>query len=121
MLNASGAWIDEMLGAVAGVSLTYTRGATTLTLAASDGDASIGREDSASDRDGGTRIESSGRVYFVRVSALTLGEPAEGDLIQETVNGVARRYKVMRPETGDRAWRFWDAEQTVYRIHTRRV
>ena len=121
LLN-SAAWLNRMLGTAAGVAITYTRGATTLTITEASGDATVGREQSTSEREGGPRKEWFDRDYLIRVSALTtLGEPQEGDLIAETINGVERAYKIMRPSNGERAWRFSDTEETCYRLHTKRV
>ncbi|MFO0806038.1 MAG: hypothetical protein U0791_23275 [Gemmataceae bacterium] len=116
------AWLNRMLGAAAGVTITYTRGATTIPITAASGDATVGREQSTSEREGGPRKEWFDRDYLIRVSALSaLGEPQEGDLITETINGVERSYKIMRPSNGERAWRFSDTEDHCYRVHTKRV
>lgn len=115
-------WLSDMLGSTDGVALTYTRGATVITITAASGYATVGREEVSSDRDRGTRKEWRDRDYLIQVAALTeLGEPAEGDLITETINGTVRKFKVMRPDTGDKAWRYSDTEELTYRLHTKRV
>lgn len=121
LLN-NAAWLNDMLGCAAGVAITYTRGATTITITEASGHATVGREQSPSEREGGQRKEWFDRDYLIQVASLaSLGEPQEGDLITETVNGNERLYKVMRPPTGERAWRFSDTEETCFRVHTKRV
>jgi hypothetical protein len=121
LLN-NGDWLNTMLGSAAGVAITYTRGATVITITAASGGATVGREQSTSERDGGPRKEWTDRDYLITVAALAgLGEPQEGDLIQETINGVAAKFKLMRSDAGEPAWRFSDTEETCYRVHTKRV
>jgi hypothetical protein len=40
-------------------------------------------------------------------------------VIRETVNGIGRKYKVLRPDTGTRAWEWSDPQQTRYRVHVK--
>jgi hypothetical protein len=121
LLN-NAAWLNGMLGKAAGVAITYTRATVVVPITAASGNATVGREDATSEREGGPRKESSDRDYLIAVAALaSLGEPREGDLIQESINGVAAKFKVMRPDIGEPAWRFSDTEETCYRLHTKRV
>lgn len=118
--NAS--WLNSMLGKAGAVAITYTRAATTITITEASEDATVGREQSTSEREGGPRKEWFDRDYLIRVAALSeLGEPQEGDLIAETINGTERLYKIMRPQTGERAWKYSDTEDHCYRVHTKRV
>lgn len=118
--NAS--WLNSMLGTAAAVAISYTRGAVTVTITEASKNCTVGREQSTSERDGGQRKEWFDRDYLIRVAALTdLGDPQEGDLIAETINGTERLYKIARPATGDRAWRFSDTEDHCYRVHCKRV
>lgn len=128
MLN-NAEWLNDMIGSVAGVAITYVRDAVSITITAASGDCTVGREESVSEREGGPRKEWFDRDYLIRVSALASlatafpgqGEPREGDLITETVNGTERKFKVMRPDSGERAWRHSDTEGHCYRLHTKRV
>lgn len=122
MLDVCESWLDDMLGRVAGVAITITRDSKSVSITAESGDASVGREVSTSERDSGGRKEWSDRDYFVRATAYApLGEPEAGDLIRQTINGTVRLFKVFRPDTGERPWRWWDTGGTIYRLHTKKV
>ncbi len=121
LLN-NAAWLNRMLGTAGGVAISYTRGATTITITAASGDATVGREQARVDQGQGFAREWFDRDYLIRVEALAdLGEPQAGDLIAEMVNGNVRKYKVLRPDAGEKPWRFSDTEETCYRLHTKRV
>lgn len=111
-------WLPQKLQQAAGVgSLTYTRGAESITL-----EPWVGRTAFASNRpDGTARLEWGDRDYLVRVSELTFGEPAEGDRITETIEGVDCVFEVMQPDTGEPPWRFADPQRTMYRLHVKQV
>lgn len=98
-----------------GVSVTYTRSATTLTLTVVPGQAvAISQELPG-------RIEIAERDYLVAVADLTLGEPAIGDRITETIGGVPCVFEVMQPKTGEPAWRYSSQWRVLYRLHCKRV
>jgi len=48
-------------------------------------------------------------------------EPAEGDQIDVTLNGVTFTYEVMPPGTDEPAWRYMDPGRSALRIHTKLV
>lgn len=122
LLNDADGWLNGMLGVAAGIAISYTRGATTIPITAESGSAWVGRIAFSSNREGMARIEWGDRDYLLLASAIaSFGEPAEGDRIAETVNGVSCVYEVMRPDTGDPAWRWSDVEQTVLRLHVKQV
>lgn len=102
--------------AARGVTVSYARGATTLSITAVPAqvrsqalltnvvDMSFGERD-----------------YLIRASLLTLGEPAEGDRITETLAGESKMFEVIEPGQGEPSWRWHDRAETTYRIHTKRV
>ena len=100
----------------AGVSVTYTRAATALSITAI-----VGRTVFSSNAQDGPRIEFGDRDYLIQAVDLTIGEPAIGDRISETIDGVTRVFECMTPGTGEPAWRWSDPAHTVYRIHCKRV
>lgn len=102
-----------------GRSVTYTRGDSSLSLTAWLGRTLFSRL--ASPGVGGAAVEWGDRDYLVAVADLTLGEPALGDRITETINGTAVVFEVLTPDTGEPAWRYSDPTRTVWRIHTKRV
>jgi hypothetical protein len=61
------------------------------------------------------------RDYLIRAENLPFGTPRDGDRITETVDGAELTFDVQRPFTGEPAWRWSDAQRTVYRIHCKRV
>lgn len=67
------------------------------------------------------RIEISARDYLIAVADLTGGPPAIGDRVTETINGAAKTFEVMTPETGEPAWRYANELRQHYRIHCKAV
>lgn len=110
-------WLPGHAAQVAGVTVTYTRGATSRTITAV-----VGRTVFASQLDGGPRIEFGDRDYLIEATEMTaFGDPQIGDRIAETLNGTSRVWEVMTPGTGEPAWRWSDPQHTRYRVHTTQV
>lgn len=110
-------WLPGQAAQAAGVSVTYTRGATSRTVTAL-----VGRTVFSSNLDGGPRIEFGDRDYLIESSEMTaFGDPAIGDRITETLAGSQRVWEVMTPGTGEPAWRWSDPQHTRYRVHTTQV
>jgi hypothetical protein len=111
-------WLFPKVQAAAGESVTYTRGATTLSLTAV-----VGRTIFSSTIETvGARIEFGERDYLILASDLSsLGTPALGDRITETVGGSTRVYEVLPPASGDPPWRWSDPGMTIFRIHVKQV
>ncbi|HVL11177.1 MAG TPA: hypothetical protein VM529_01340 [Gemmata sp.] len=125
LLDGARAWLAEKCRAASGsVTVTYARGAESVTVAATPGRvAMLSRGDS---RDTPVRTELSERDYLIAVAdlaALTpdFGVPHEHDTVTETVNGEELVFEVRRPDNGERCWRYWDIGRTEYRIHCKRV
>jgi hypothetical protein len=113
-------WLPDMEQRAAGVTggVTYTRGATVLT----EVPAVVGRTVFASNQMGGARVEFGDRDYLIAAADLTLGEPALGDRITETIDGAAVVFEIVTPDTGEPAYRWSDGETRVtWRVHTKRV
>lgn len=101
-----------------GVAVTYARaGSGPLSLTAVPG-ATVYQ--SAPDG-AGVRQEVSERDYLVAVADLTLGTPALGDRVTETINGTAVTFEVATPKNGEPEWRYSSQWNVLYRIHCKRV
>ena len=109
-------WLHTTALRAAGVTVTYARGASSLTVSAI-----VGRTVFSSNALDGPRIEFGDRDYLIQATDLTIGEPAIGDRITEIIDGVTRVFEVLTPGTGEPAWRWSDPAHTVYRIHCKRV
>jgi len=97
-------------------SVSYTRGATTLSFTAW-----IGRTVFASNRQNAARIEFGEIDFLMEPSDLgSLSEPTVGDRIACTLNGVALTFEIM-PIPGEPAWRYSDPQRTRLRVHAKRV
>lgn len=102
-----------------GVSVTYTRGATAVTLVAA-----VGRDqaDDATTPTQNARLVNRERDYFIALGDLVaagFGTPDEGDTITETINGAAVDWVATRQDR-EACWRWADHEQTRVRVHTRK-
>lgn len=108
-------WLAPAVQAAAGVSVTYTRGATSVSLTPVPG-----RTVFVSNAEGAPRVEFGERDYLIPVSELTaLGVPKIGDRIAETIDGVTVTFEVQQPNAGEPAWRY-DQTRSVFRVHCKR-
>lgn len=108
------AWLPGMVQAAAGVSVIYTRGVRSITVTAV-----VGRQAMTSVIQNRVRVEWGDRDYLIAVADLTFGEPALGDRITETIDGVAVTFEVQTPDTGEPAARHSDPQRTTWRIHVK--
>lgn len=112
--------LKSQLQSAAGVSVTYTRGAYSVSLTAV-----VGRTVFASNLQGAARIEFGDRDYLIEAADLILNsatvEPVKGDRITEVVNGATMVFEAMIPSTGEPCWRYSDPARTILRIHCKRV
>ena len=98
--------------ATRGVSITYSRGATSLALTVM-----VGRADRDNEQFGD--LFSSGvemRDYLILATDLTLGEPA----IRDTITESTRTYRVVE-SAGAPVWSYSDPDRLIIRVHTVRV
>lgn len=102
---------------LAGLTVTYTRGAATVDIVARVG---MSKTEIA-DQDG-TSFEIKVRDWIVDAADLVLDAetvtPRRGDTITETVAGMVRVYEVL-PVAGEETHRYSDATGKRWRIHTK--
>lgn len=109
-------WLPAQVQAAAGVSVTYTRGATSIALTAV-----VGRVAYRVDAEGGRRVELGDRDYLITAADLTFGTPRVGDRVTETIDGAAVVFELQDTDTGEPCWRWSDPQRTEYRCHVKRV
>lgn len=97
-------------------TVTYRRGAESLSV-----NATVGRFLFKSTDSAGVTVYEETRDYLIRaVELTTLGEPARGDEIVETVGGIEQLFRVHAPD-GEPVFRYSDTERLVMRIHTQHM
>lgn len=97
---------------VAGSSVSYVRGQTTLPVSL----AVVGSTRIEQEEDGGTIVSAVTIDFLIAVSELPGLTPAAGDRILK--DGVS--YEVL-PVGDERAFEYSDPDRTTYRIHTKQV
>lgn len=101
---------------VRGESVTYTRGATTVTVTATRGSSRWTSEAV----EGSVNVDERSEDWLILAADLTDGEitggPTRGDTITDE-NGTV--FRVMPPGSTEQVWRFHDRGQTVYRIFSK--
>lgn len=104
--------------AVAGVPITYSRGASSVSIAL----ARKGFAKSMMSDEYGTSFETKIQDWIIDVADLAFAsvatEPARGDRIAETVGGLVITYEVL-PIAGEETHRYSDACANRWRIHTK--
>lgn len=117
-------WLPAQMEAAAGVGpVTYTRARTLHVVTLSPW---VGRTLFATSREaGGASVAWGDRDYLVPRDQLRVGgvefEPDDGDRLVEVIGGVACTFEVMKPDTGEPAWRWSDTGETTYRLHVKKV
>lgn len=102
-----------------GASVTYTRGATSVTLVATP---TRENQDATVQPTPGTRSSDRERDYiivFADLVAAGFNEPTLGDQITESLNGGAVVFEAAKLRT-EPCWRWADVQRTRVRVHTRR-
>lgn len=112
-------WLGGQLGDHAGVTITYTRGANSVSITAT---VSMHEYD-VIDTDGVVTAVTS-RDYVIHSADLILAAvevlPRAGDRIAETIDGTAETFEVM-PLAGTRAFDPVDPDSVLLKIHTKKV
>lgn len=109
-------YLWERLAEYAGRPVVYSRGATSLEITALKGSVLL----QLSDPMGGARMLRTKDDYAVLSSSLgELGEPEEGDRVQDTGEGKA--YEVLPPGSGEAAWKYTDGTHVIAWLHTKEV
>ena len=114
-------WLRTTLQDNASVSVTYTRGAYSVTL-----DVVLGQTRFASNSPNKARVEYSDRDYLITAAELVLNgsvvDPADGDRITEVVNGTSMIFEIMPPRNTDEpAARPSGPDRQTWRVHCKRV
>jgi hypothetical protein len=119
LLQDGAAWLGGQLKDHAGTSITYQRGVSTVTITAT---ATL-HEYEVVDQEGFSTTVLS-RDYLVHAADLVLGgaeiAPRSGDLIAETIGGVACTFEVM-PLGMKKEYEPVDRDGLLLRIHTKKV
>lgn len=108
------------------VTITYTRGAESVTIAADEpGAAWVGNTLFARVVDEpGAAVLWGERDYIIPAASLVIGgeltRPQKGDRIAETIDGAELVFELQTP-TGEPAWRYSDADRQRYRVHMKKV
>lgn len=113
--------LRDRLEAKFGVSITYRRGSDTVALTATVGTELLRITES----DGRVRTLRTERDYLITAADLVINSavttPARGDLIDETIAGVTKRFTVLSPGGQEPAWRYSDRRRVRLRVHTKEV
>jgi hypothetical protein len=116
LLAAAEQWLADVHKASVSQTVSYQRGAETVSI-----QATAGQSDSASVDRSGMQIAYTGQQWLIQASDLVLSgsvtKPLVGDLI--THGGVV--YRVAAESSGDRPWQTSGANGTVIRVFTKRV
>lgn len=101
----------------AGVTISYRRGAASVTLTAVPGRTPFEQTTST-----GMLLQFESRDWLITASELLLDSvvvtPQLGDEIRETVGAVTHIYRVLE-HNGQPAWRYCDQYRTRLRVHTK--
>lgn len=111
-------WLMPTLQATAGVAVTYTRDATSLTLTAVPGDPRMDVETAASL---GLVLSSDARDWLVVASELSLGQPERGDTIVPQEGPFKGWTFQVMGTSGEREFANMDNYGDLLRIHSKRV
>jgi hypothetical protein len=110
-------------GSAAGVlSLVYTAGPNSVspgTVVDLTSSAWVGRTVFKSNLEGAVSLQFGDRDYLIPAEALGF-EPARGDRLTETLAGESKMYEIVSPDTGEPAWRWSEAQETIYRVHCKK-
>lgn len=119
LLQDGAAWLGEQLKAVAGVTVAYHRGSSSI----DELTASVSvHEYEILDTDGIMVLVKS-RDYIVHAADLVIGTtitPRSGDRIVETIGGTPQTFEIM-PLGAQKEYEPLDADGVLLRIHTKRI
>ena len=103
------------LGRVHGVSVTYVRDSTTLTIS----NAIPVDQEFVTLADSGQEAVVEVLDFLIDSTLLTTGEPQIGDVITRVIDGTSHAYSVECPAPGVLHWEISETHRGWYRIHTR--
>jgi len=121
LLARGQAMLTRSLKDTAGQTITYTRGAESVTLTAWPGETLF----ALSAPTGAARVAWGDADWLIEAADLVIGgqaiKPLKGDRVSATINGEACAFEVATP-TGETPWRWSDhMGRTRIRAHTKRV
>jgi hypothetical protein len=119
LMSRASIFLNNSLNTAAGVEVVYARGVVAASLTAWVGNEIIQTLEPMT----GTRLDDRERDYLVdyaEMSRTGFDEPAVGDVVIETINGVDVQWEI-RPNERGPAWRWSDTGRTRYRFRTRRL
>ena len=120
LMQDAATWLGSQLKTVAGRTVTYTRGASSVSLTA----AVSMHEYQVIDTEGfETQVVS--RDYFLMAADLIIGgsvvAPRAGDQITESIGGIDQTFEAMNLGDSGPAWNEADPDGTLIVVHTKRV
>lgn len=95
-----------------GVSITYKRGGTSLSLVAT-----IGTTRRDQQHNDGYVARKQIRDFLIDVADLSIGEPEIDDEIEETAGGIVYVYRLVSPGGSEEPFRYSDRHRLVWRLH----
>ncbi len=115
-LKTASDWLQDVVAAHNGISVTYRRGSAASVVTATPGSTVFRFNDEY-----GRTVRTESRDFLIAVSDLAaLTEPERGDQIEETQDGVVYTYEVLAPNS-EPCWRYSGPFRKIYRIHTKLV
>jgi hypothetical protein len=112
MLSTGATWLAAQLKASASKTVTFVRGNNAVEV-----EATIGSSAFEAANQSGVVERWESRDFIVSADDLPFGDPAHGDKIVETINGISVTYSVATPR-GVPLWHYADAYRVSVRVHT---
>lgn len=119
LMQRAPSFLNSKLKTAAGITVVYMRENAAAELIAWVGNEVVQTLEPTQ----GTRLDDRERDYLVDLCEMTrtgFNEPAVGDVVIETINGVDVQWEI-RPRDNAPAWRWSDTGRTRYRFSTRRA
>jgi len=120
LLQTGNAWLQSQRKQFMSHPVTYTRGLYSVNVSATVGQTIFRLSD-----DYGAAIRTVSRDYLITAGDLVLNgssvTPEQGDEIVEIIDGKMVTHEVMGPGGDEPDWRYSDADQLTFRIHTKEV
>lgn len=122
LLASAASWLADQQAAHLAATVTYRRGAQSVSLAATRGRTEFDEPDAVT----GFPVRQTSVDWLVTAAALVLSGdaaatlPARGDTIEETAAGVTTTYEVLPLGTSEQCFRPCDPAGYKLRVHTKR-
>jgi len=119
MISDAAAYLNKVRKGFASQSVTYTRGAFTVTVSAS-----VGKTNFLTDDGTGMQINYESRDFIIATADLILNgaltEPQRNDKIVQVLNGKTCTFEVVAPGS-EKEWVYSDPSRATLRIHTKLI